>query len=223
MILKVCFIILQIIIKMNLIDDLNWRYACKWMSGQKIENDKIEAILESIRLAPTSMGMQLFKVYVIEDKDLINRIYEESANRQKMLLGCSHLLVFTAYTKLTQADIDEYINRFGKVRNITGDKLEEYRSKWSPLVGMSDAQVLDWTVKQTYITMAYASVAAANLRIDATPVEGFDSNKVDEILNLKEKNLKSTLLLPLGYRDVDTDRSAGTAKVRKDGKDLFVF
>ncbi|MEN9919096.1 MAG: hypothetical protein RL662_1532 [Bacteroidota bacterium] len=208
---------------MNLIDDLNWRYACKFMNEKKIEDDKINTILESIRLAPTSMGMQLFKVLVIKDSDLINKIHTEAAIHQKMLRGASHLLVFAAYTKLTQNDIDTFIEHFGKLRNITGERLDEYRGKWNTLLGMTDAQVLDWTTRQTYITMAYATIAAANLKIDATPVEGFESAKVDELLDLGKLNLKSTLLLPLGYRDPDTDRSAGSAKVRKDSSDLFIF
>ncbi len=208
---------------MILIEDLNWRYACKWMDGRKVEDEKINTILEAIRLAPTSMGLQLFKVFVISDHKLIMRIFEEAAIRQKMLKGCSHLLVFAAYTKLTKEDIDRYIDHFGELRNITGERLEEYRTKWSALLGMTDEEILAWTIRQTYITMAYASVAAANLRIDSTPVEGFEPHKVDEIMNLGEQNLKSTLLLPLGYRDTETDRSAGAAKVRKSKEDIFVF
>jgi len=208
---------------MNLIEDLNWRYACKWMNGKKIEEEKLNIILEAIRLAPTSMGLQLFKVLVIDNHETIMQIFEEAAIRQKMLKGCSHLLVFTAYTQLSEDHINEYINRFGRLRNITGDRLEEYRSKWMVLLGMSEDEIINWTSRQTYITMAYASVAAANLRIDSTPVEGFENTKVDEILNLKELNLRSTLLFPLGYRDTEEDRSAGAHKVRKDADELFIF
>ncbi|MDU1905950.1 MAG: nitroreductase family protein [Dysgonomonas sp.] len=208
---------------MDLIKDLNWRYACKWMNGKKIEKKDIDIILESIRLAPTSMGMQLFKVFVVEDKEKINEIFEKAAIRQKMLPGCSHLLVFAAQTSLSKTDIDEFINRLGEVRNITGERLEEYRDKWSILLGLSESELIDWTIRQTYITMAYATVAAANLKIDATPVEGFEPSIVDDILNLKEQNLRSSLLLPLGYRDEETDRSCGATKVRKEAQDIFVF
>lgn len=208
---------------MSLIEDLNWRYACKRMNGESLELDKLNTILEAIRLAPTSMGMQLFKVSVISDSKIKNQIMKEAAPRQLMIEGCSHLLVFSAYTKLTQNDVDEYINRLGVVRNITGDKLEEYRSKWSFLANLSDQEVLDWSARQTYIVMAYASVIAANLKVDSTPVEGFDANVVDKILGLADINLKSTLLFPLGYRDSQEDHLADSPKVRKDNKDIFLF
>lgn len=208
---------------MSLIEDLNWRYACKRMNGKILEQDKLEIILDAIRLAPTSMGMQIFKVSVITDPKVKNQIWEEAAPRQMMIKGCSHLLVFSAYTKLTQYDVNEYIDHLGAVRNITGDRLEEYRTKWSFLLGMSEQEIFEWSARQTYIVMAYASIAAATLRVDSTPVEGFNASIVDEILGLPEKNLRSTLLFPLGFRDSNEDHLADTPKVRKENKDLFIF
>lgn len=209
---------------MNLIDDLNWRYACKIMNGETVSDDKLDTILESIRLAPTSMGMQMFKVFALKDRAIIDKITKEAASAQHMIPGCSVLLVFAAYTEMNQAIIDEFIDRMGKTRDITGEHLEQYRARWSEaILGLSGQDLINWTSKQTYIAMAYATVAAANLRVDSTPVEGFDSSKVDEILNLNQQNLTSTLLLPLGYRDIETDRLANQPKVRKETKDLFVF
>jgi nitroreductase len=207
---------------MDLLKYLEWRYACKFMNGKKVEANKLDTILEAIRLAPTSMGLQLFKVLVISDQDTINKIYEEAAPRQKMLEGCSHLLVFAAYSKLTEEDINSFIDRMGKLRNITGSQLEKYRSNWMALLGLPHEEFIHWAAKQTYITMAYASVAAAELKIDSTPVEGFESEKVDEILHLDGQNLKSTLLFPLGYRDEAKDALAGAPKIRKDSDDLFI-
>lgn len=209
---------------MDLISDLKWRYACKWMNGKKVGDDEINLILEAIRLAPTSIGMQLFKVFVVNDEEKLMKIYEEAASRQHMIPGCSHLLVFAAYTQFTEEDINGYTQRFGLARNIKGAELEAYRRKYVDYVATLDAETLpDWMARQTYIAMAYATMAAAKLRIDCTPVEGFDSNKMDEMLNLKEQNLTSTLLLPIGYRDEANDRSIGMAKVRKNSEDLFVF
>lgn len=208
---------------MSLIEDLNWRYACKRMNGKALEQGQLDTILDAIRLAPTSMGMQIFKVSVITDPKIKNQILEEAAPRQMMIKGCSHLLVFSAYTKLTQNDVDEYIDHLGAVRNITGTRLEEYRTKWSFLLGMSEQEIFEWSARQTYIVMAYASIAAATLKVDSTPVEGFNALLVDEILGLPEKNLRSTLLFPLGFRDSNEDHLADTPKVRKENKDLFIF
>lgn len=209
---------------MNLIDDLNWRYACKWMNGKKVSDDEIGLILEAIRLAPTSIGMQLFKVFIIKDEVKIRDIYEKAAPRQHMIPGCSHLLVFAAYTQFQETDVGNYVERFGTARDVKGEELEGYRKKYINYISTLDKDDLpDWMARQTYIAMAYATIAAANLRIDCTPVEGFDTGKMDEILSLKEQNLRSTLLLPIGYRDIENDRSIGLLKVRKDAQDLFIY
>jgi len=209
---------------MDLLNDLYWRYACKWMNGRKIAKEDLDAILESIRLAPTSMGMQLFKVLVVEDREIIEKIYHEAAVRQKMLEGCSHLLVFAAYRDFRKENIEEYIDRLSEERNINGERLEEYRSKYVAYWDNMDKEnITNWSIHQTYITMAYATVAAAKLKIDCTPVEGFDNKKLDQILDLEQQDLVSTLLLPLGYRDAEVDRSVGAAKVRKSSNELFTF
>lgn len=208
---------------MSLFDNLNWRYACKRMNGQSIPENEIDKILEAIRLAPTSMGMQSFKVVVIKDRSLLDRIQKEAAPRQLMIEGCSHLLVFASYYKLTKAEVDAYIERLSKTRNITGEHLQAYADKWAPLVNIPEEEAAEWMARQTYITMAYATVAAAQLRIDSTPVEGADFDIIDEILRLKEQNLRSTLLLPLGYRDEKEDHLAGAPKVRKDTQDIFII
>lgn len=210
---------------MGLIEDLNWRYACKIMNGRVVEDDKINTILEAIRLAPTSIGMQLFKVLVIKDKNMIEQIYKTSASRQLMLPGCSHLLVFAAYTTFTDDMIEEYVVRMGKIRNYTDEHINQYRMKYKNWRKQfdSDAEILEWTTKQTYIAMAYATVAAAELRVDSTPVEGFEPDVLDELMGLRAMNLASTLLLPLGYRDEANDHLADAPKVRKNTEDLFIF
>ncbi|SHF40586.1 nitroreductase family protein [Dysgonomonas macrotermitis] len=208
---------------MSLNEDLQWRYACKRMNGTVVPDEDLNRILEAIRLAPTSMGMQLFKVFVIKDRTLLDKIHKEAAPRQLMINGCSHLLVFAAYSKLTSKDMDDYIQRLGVTRNISGEQLEEYRVKWNSLLDIPEDEVFEWTARQTYITMGYATLAAASLKIDSTPVEGADFDTIDQILDMKSQNLKSTLLLPLGYRDEKEDRLAGAPKVRKDAKELFIF
>lgn len=207
---------------MSLIEDLNWRYATKRMSGKDISQEDLDTILEAIRLAPTSMGLQAYKVFVIKDRDLINKIEAEAAPRQLMLKGCSYLLVFAAYTEVSDAVVDKYVTHISKVRNISLDSLSDYRSRFGKLIAMTDAEKINWTSRQVYIAMAYASVAAAKLNIDSTPIEGFESSVLDKILNLEQQNLTSVLMFPLGYRDNESDYLANLKKVRKDSKDLFI-
>ncbi|WP_163318962.1 nitroreductase family protein [Dysgonomonas sp. 520] len=207
---------------MSLLESLNWRYATKRMNGDEVSQENIDKILETIRLAPTSMGLQAFKVFVIKDKKLIKKIEQEAAPRQLMLDGCSRLLVFAAYTKVTDETVDEYVEHISEVRQVPLDSLATYRARFQGIIDMTDEQKVAWTSRQVYIAMAYASIAAARLGVDSTPVEGFDHVVLNKILNLSEKDLTSVLLLPLGYRDEETDSLVHLKKVRKDSKDLFI-
>lgn len=207
---------------MSFNDDLNWRYACKRMNGEIIPQKDVEFILNSINMAPTSMGMQLFKVFVIKDRVLMDKIQKDAAPRQLMILGASHLLVFAAYKTLSKQEVDAYLTRLGDARNIKGDHLDQYKNKWYPLLEMADDAVSAWAIKQTYITMAYATMAAATVKVDCTPVEGADFDIIDQILDLDTQNLQSTLLLPLGYRDAKEDHLAREPKVRKANDEIFV-
>lgn len=206
---------------MSLLEDLNWRYATKRMNGKLIPKESLDTILEAIRLAPTSMGLQAYKVLVISDKSLIEKIEEAAAPRQLMLRGCSHLLVFAAYTKVDDRVVDNYIKYMAEVRNQNTEVLASFRDRFSGIIAMPDREKVEWTSHQVYIAMAYASIAAANLKIDSTPIEGFDSDELDNMLGLSEKDLTSVLLFPLGYRDETSDYLLNQKKVRKNNKDLF--
>lgn len=207
---------------MGLIEDLNWRHACKQMNGREVEQDKVDTILEAINLAPTSMGLQAFKVFVIKDKELINTIFEKAADRQRMLPNCSQLLVFAAYTKIKEADVDEYLKLIAKTRNVTWESLADFKAMFAGILSMSEMEATNWTSRQTYIAMGYATVAAATLGVDSTPIEGFSIHALNKILDLPSQNLTATLMLPLGYMDEENDYLANAAKVRKSTTDLFI-
>lgn len=209
---------------MSLIQDLNWRFAAKYMNGETVEDNKIQNILESIRLAPTSIGLQAFKVIIITDKSTKLEIFEKAATRQRMIPDCSHLLVFATYTKITENDLDTYLNLIKELRNTPSEGLTKIKESYGNyILSLPQENMIKWTTSQTYIAMAYATIAAANEKVDSTPIEGFDSKIVNSILGLDELNLSSTLLLPLGYRDAERDRLVDEVKVRKDFKDLFIF
>ena len=206
----------------NLIETLNWRYAAKRMNGAKVSEQQLETILESIRLAPTSYGMQAFKVIVIESQELRQQIYNESC-QQPQILESSHVLVFAANVKVSSEQADKHIAFIAAERGKTIESLADYRSRLDGFVNGTAESNFQWAARQTYIALGFAMVAAATERVDATPIEGFKPAEVDRILGLMEMNLGAVTLLALGYRDEAHDSLAKAKKVRKSKEELFDF
>jgi nitroreductase len=207
---------------MTLIEQLNWRYSAKKMNGTKVPKEKIDNILEAIRLAPTSYGMQEFKVFVIESKDLLQKIYDQSCH-QTQVLECSHLLVFAATKKIKVENVNNYIQAVAKNRNLELSTLDGFKTMLNNLVEATEEKNFAWTSRQTYIALSYASIAAANEQVDSTPIEGFNPKILDEILDLQSMNLGSVCLLTLGYRDEENDKYLKFPKLRKNAKDIFIY
>jgi len=207
---------------MSITTALNWRYATKKMNGTKIPKEKLEIILDAIALAPSSFGLQPYTIFVIEDKDLLEKI-KVIANNQSQVTDASALLVFAAWNKLTQQHIDDYFARIASVRNVTIESLQLLLKQIiETQLKNSDADNLIWNAKQTYIALGFALVAAAEEHVDSTPMEGFDKNALDELLQLKEKGLASSVILTLGYRDSANDYLAKLKKVRREKDQLFI-
>lgn len=205
---------------MNLLEDLRWRYASKSMNGTKVSEDKIDRILEAINLTPTSLGMQAYKVLVIENQELKQRIFDESCPQQPVI-GCSHLLVFVTNTDISDQFMDDYFNLIEEKRNMGKEWMDKYRAKIEGFKAKNSGNIENWLSRQVYIALGFACVAAANERVDSVPIEGYDKSILDEILNLKEKNQSSVVMLPLGYSDPETDWMSKLPKVRKELKDLI--
>ncbi len=197
---------------MNLIDTLNWRYAAKRMTSEKVSDEKVIEILEAINLTATSAGMQPFRVLSISNQEIKQKLQEASFNPQ--VSESSHLLVFASYTHVSQAQIDDYMSLVAKTRNIPVESLNDFKEKLSGFLSMPEDFVRTWAAKQAYIALGTAIVAAANLKVDSTPMEGFDNAAFDEILGLKEKGLQSAVILALGYRNEEIDPYAKVKKVR---------
>jgi len=207
---------------MSLVNKLNWRYATKRMNGTKVPQEKIDKILEAIRLAPTSFGLQAFKVLVIEDKALREQIFNEAC-QQPQIKEASHVLVFAANKKVTQEQVDEYMQLIATTRGIPVDALAGFKSAFDGVIASTAEQNFTWTARQAYIAFGVGIAAAALEDVDATPMEGFSNEALDKILGLSEQNLGSTTILTLGYRDEANDQLAKAAKVRKSKENLFYF
>ncbi len=206
---------------MELLDKLKWRYAAKAMNGQKVEQKKIDRILEATRLAPTSSGLQPFEIFVITNQEIKNQI-KEAASNQPQVADCSHLLVFAAWDHYTPERINYFFDLTNEVRGFSNEGWENYRQfLLNAYPNKSPEENFVHTSKQAYIAFGAAIIAAAFEGVDATPMEGFNPEKVDEILGLSEKGLKSVVLLPLGYRDQEKDWLANLEKVRKP-KDVLI-
>lgn len=199
---------------------LEWRYATKRMNGAKVPQEKVDSILKSVQLAPTSLGLQAFHLFSIENPALRQTIFEKSCQQPQVVEG-SHLLVFAARTEVADQDIDAYMELVSKTRGVPVDKLAAFREMVASVQGMDSERLLNWTSRQVYIALGVALVAAAELNVDSTPIEGFSPEVMDEILGLKEKGLHSVVVLALGYRDEANDHLALAAKVRKPLNDII--
>jgi nitroreductase len=207
---------------MDLIKQLNWRYATKrMMSGQVVPAEKLNQILEAVRLAPNSFGLTPYSVFVISDKELLKKI-NATACPQPQLLEGSHLLVFAVWENVTESQVDEYMALVAETRGLKVADLAGYKKMiWDNAGPRNPEGNFNWGAKQAYLALGVGLTAAALAEVDATPMEGFDPAKMDEVLGLAAKGLKSVVLMMLGYRDTANDPSAAYKKVRRSSESLF--
>ncbi len=208
---------------MSFLDKLNERYATKAMNGKVVSQEKIDNILEAIRLAPTSSGLQPFEVFVVTN-DKTRASIKEIAWNQSPVTDCSHLLVFAAWDTYTEDRINHMFDLTNEIRGFKNEGWENYRQMLLSSYPQKDAEInFEHAAKQTYIAFMAAITQAAYEGVDSTPMEGFDPNALDEILGLRKKGLRSTILLPIGYRDADNDWLVNLVKVRKPMKELVTY
>ncbi|MGL1887581.1 MAG: NAD(P)H-dependent oxidoreductase [Reichenbachiella sp.] len=205
---------------MELLDKLNWRYAAKAMNGNKVSQDKIDNIIEAASLAPTSSGLQPFEIIVITNQELKEKIRPISWN-QSVITDCSHLLVFAAWDTYTADRINKMFDLTNEIRGFKNEGWENYRQMLLGSYPQRDAEEnFNHAARQAYIAFSQSVAAAAFEGVDSTPLEGFDADSLDEILDLRAKGLRSCVMLPLGYRDTDNDWLVSLKKVRKSKEDL---
>ncbi len=205
---------------MNLLEILNWRYATKAMTGKILPEETINKILNATLLCPTSSGLQPFHIILISNKELKTKIFP-IAHNQPVIEQSSHLMVFAAWNSYTEEKVNQHFAYVNKQRRMPDSTTDGYRKM---LLGLFEKQTPEQhfihAAKQSYIGLGYATIAAANEQIDATPMEGFNAEALDELLELKKQGLKSTAMLALGYRDEKKDWLVKLKKVREPMSDF---
>lgn len=206
---------------MSLLEDLHWRYATKKMNGAKVPQEKLDYILEAARLAPSSSGLQQYKIIVISDKALLEKI-KGVAYGQSQITDCSHLLVWVAWDGYSDTRITTVFHAMMDERGLPQNTMDDYKSV---ILNLYATKGQEWqahhAAKQSYISFAMAIAAAAEQKVDATPMEGFVPEQLDELLQLNGTGYKSTVILPLGYREEANDWLVNMKKVRTP-KEAFI-
>jgi len=207
---------------MEIIEALQWRYATKKMNGMPVAADKVETILEAARLAPTSSGLQPFRVIVVTDPELKAKI-QPIAYGQSQITDASHLLIFAAWDKYTDERIDSAFELMNAKRGLPSNTTDEYKNGLKAhFATLTEEQQVAHAAKQSYIAFSAAIVAAAMQQVDSTPMEGFDNAALDKLLELDKAGLRSATILALGYRDAANDWLVNLEKVRTAKEDFII-
>ena len=206
---------------MNVIDQYKWRYATKiFDTKKKISDDNIELIKDSISLAPTSYGLQLFKSYNSRKKEIKDELKKASFN-QSQISDASHIFVFCNSTKIVEDDIDNYIKNKAAIQNKTISEISGYGDFLKDtLLKKEHKKISTWTANQVYIALSHLLTFCPSIGIDSCPIEGFESHKYNDILKLNDRNLNSKVVAAVGYRS-NKDLSQYEKKIRKSNDELF--
>jgi len=205
---------------MTLLNQLQWRAAVKQYSDKKVSQEDIEQLKKSLQLAPSSFGLQPYMFILVENKEVRAKLQEAGYN-QPAITEASHLFVLASQTNPTAVNIDSFIDLNVKVRGGSKEDLAEYAGMMKGFYQSKSQEELQlWASRQTYITLGFLLSAAAQMNIDATPMEGFDPAKVDEILGLGDKGYTASVIVPVGYRS-EEDKYSQMDKVRKPLDKMF--
>ena len=208
--------------QMNTIENLKWRYAVKKFDDNKfLTQSQVELLKEAFNLTATSYGLQPIKLLVINNKEIQQQLVEHSWN-QKQVADASHVLVLCIHTALTENHVELYFQRVQEIRNTPDDIINPFREYLKGVISSKqETDLLAWAKNQAYLAMGNLLTVCAQEKIDSCPMEGFIPEKYDEVLNLKEKNLASVLVLPVGYRAED-DFMKDQKKVRKQLEEIVL-
>lgn len=206
----------------TLIDSLNWRYATKQFDDSKtVSPTDLETLQNAINLTATSYGLQAFRVVITDNADIKAKLRAASYD-QPQLTESSHVFVFASKLDMTEDYVDGFIKLVADTKGIPVEAVQGYADfiKGS-LKGQEADFIKDWNRRQAYIAVGTLLAAAAELRVDSCPMEGFDPAQVDEILGLKEKGLTAAVIVPVGYRSAE-DKTQHGPKVRLPLDEMFI-
>ncbi|MGO4821231.1 MULTISPECIES: NAD(P)H-dependent oxidoreductase [unclassified Flavobacterium] len=204
------------------LDNQNWRYATKkYDSSKKVSEADLDFLKEAVRLSASAFGLQLYKVIIVENPEIKAQLLP-AAYGQSQIMDASHLFVFANQTNVGDAEIDAYLKTTSEIRELPIEALNGYGDYMKGYVNPIPEDAKDvWTAKQTYIALGNLLSAAAELNIDATPMEGFNAAEFNAILGLDKLNLNAAVIAPVGYRHTEDD-TQHYKKVRKSKDDLFI-
>lgn len=207
----------------TVLEHRTWRYATKKFDvTKKVSDEDLETLLEATRLSASSYGLQPYHIFVITDQEIKEKLKPASWN-QSQITDASHIIVFANATDFGEELVDDFLTNVSETRNIPEEGLKGYSDFMkSKLMDLPAETKNNWTAKQAYIAFGNMMQAAAELKIDTCPMEGFESDTYNEILGLNEKNLNAVLVLPIGYRS-DEDQTQHLPKVRKSKEELFTL
>lgn len=207
----------------DILENRIWRYATKKFDHTKKVSDKdLELLLEATRLSASSYGLQPYHVFVITDPEIKEKLRPVSWG-QSQITDASHIIVFANVTDFGEELLDGYLQNVSNIRNIPEEGLKGYSDFMkSKLLNLTEEDKNIWTIKQVYIALGNMMQAAAELKIDTCPMEGFESEAYNKILGLEEKDLNASVVLAVGYRS-NEDETQHYAKVRKSKEELFTY
>jgi len=206
---------------MNLLNNLKWRYATKHFdSSKKVSKEDLDKLKEVVQLSVSSYGLQLYKVLIIEDKEIREKLKPASWD-QSQITDASHLFIFCNYADVKRKHVDEFLELTTNTQDIHVNNLNGYGDFMKGKIGeMTEVEQKNWTIRQTYLALGNLINACAELKIDACPMEGFESEKYNEILGLTEQKLNAAVIATIGYRSKE-DSAQFRPKVRKPFSKLF--
>ena len=209
---------------MALLDDLKWRHAVKaYDPNKKLDKAVVEHIVEAARLAPTSSGLQQFRLIVVGNQELKEKMVAGALNPDCMR-ECSHVIVFAAWDEYTPERIDAIYDKTTDERGLVRGRFKRYTDMLKENFGkMSKEEQFQHAANQSFIALGLALAQAAELKVDSTPIGGFDPKLVDGLLGLPAKGLRSVSLLYLGYADNERDWLGKMKKVRNSMEEFATY
>jgi len=206
----------------TLLDNLNWRYATKKFDAtKKISSEDLNTLKEAVRLAASSYGLQPYKVVIVENPEIREQL-KAAAYGQTQITDASQLFIFANDLNAGPESVAAYIKNISETRGVPTEALGGFADMMNGVISNLSQEAKNiWTAKQTYIALGTLLAAAADLKIDATPMEGFNAAAFNEILGFDKLGLNASVIATVGYRH-DEDDTQHYKKVRKSHEELFI-